>query len=178
MLSYFPFAFSPPAPQQHSALSKQLGHRKDRCQLRKASCGFVSFSLRLPSGQSLGQPNLEFGTPLVQRAIEEIIHHIQPAFFVPLQFIDIAIFEDAGGERKLLCGVVNKQRAFHELATIIPGENASASEIEMCSLKTLAVYDALVRRIIRTHFFTFGRSTRASLNSSGPLVRRHRRRSG
>jgi hypothetical protein len=103
----------------------------------------------------LGQPNLELGTSLVQRAIEEIIRHIQPAFFVPLQFIDIAIFEDAGGERKLLCGVVKKQRAFHELATIVPGENAFASKIEMYSLKTFAVYDALVRWIIRTHFLAF-----------------------
>jgi hypothetical protein len=46
--------------------------------------------LCLPPGQSLGQPDLELGPPLVQRAIEEIIHHIQPAFFVGLQLIDSA----------------------------------------------------------------------------------------
>jgi hypothetical protein len=43
-----------------------------------------------------------------------------------LELIDIAVFENAGGERQLLGGAVNKERAFHELATIIAGENAFA----------------------------------------------------
>ena len=64
-----------------------------------AFSGTESFPLCLPRGQSLGQPDLEFGPPFVQRAIEEIIHHVQPACFVRLQLIDIAVFENAGGER-------------------------------------------------------------------------------
>jgi hypothetical protein len=37
--------------------------------------------------------------PLIQRAIEEIVHHIQPTCFLRLQPIDIAVFENASGER-------------------------------------------------------------------------------
>jgi hypothetical protein len=37
---------SPPAQRRHTAPSEQLGRRKDRWQLPKASCGFVSFALR------------------------------------------------------------------------------------------------------------------------------------
>jgi hypothetical protein len=55
----------------------------------------------------------------------------------------------------LLCGVVDQQRAFHELATIISGENAFASKIEIRALEAFEVNDALVRRIIRVHFFSF-----------------------
>ena len=44
----FAFAFSPPAPQQHSAPSKQLRHLKDRWQLPKV--GLASLSLRLSPG--------------------------------------------------------------------------------------------------------------------------------
>jgi len=65
--------------------------------------------------------------------------------------------------------VVNKQRAFHELATIIAGENAFASKIKIRALKALAVYDALVRRIIPTHFFAFSpSSTRRRMASERP----------
>ena len=38
------FAFSPPAPRQHNALSKQLGYRQDRCQLPRV--GSASLSAR------------------------------------------------------------------------------------------------------------------------------------
>jgi len=34
-----------------------------------------------------------------------------------MQLIDIAVFENASGERQLLGGMVDQQRAFHELAT-------------------------------------------------------------
>jgi hypothetical protein len=54
--------------------------------------------------------------------------------------------------------MVDKQRAFHELATIVAGENAFASKIKIYGLKAFAVYDALFRWIIRIHFFNFGRS--------------------
>jgi hypothetical protein len=57
------------------------------------------FPLRLPRGQSLGQPIFEFGPPFVQRAIEEIIPHVQPAPFIRFQLIDIAVFENTSGER-------------------------------------------------------------------------------
>jgi hypothetical protein len=56
--------------------------------------------------------------------------------------------------------MVDKQRAFHELATIVAGENAFASKIKIYGLKAFAVYDALFRWIIRIHFFNFDRSTR------------------
>jgi hypothetical protein len=88
-------------------------------------------SFRLQPGQSLGEPYLEFGSPFVKRAIEEIVHHIQPACFVRLELINIAVFENAGSERKLLCGMVDQQRAFHELATIIAEENAFAPKIKI-----------------------------------------------
>jgi hypothetical protein len=42
---------SPAAQQQHTALSKQPGRRKDRWQLPRARCGFVS----LPSAQAGGR---------------------------------------------------------------------------------------------------------------------------
>src|ERR1700692_2325065 len=69
-----PFAFSPPAPQQHNALSKQLGYRKDRCQPPKARCGFVSFPLRLEpdldqAADGFGSAGrvVLLGSPLVDR---------------------------------------------------------------------------------------------------------------
>jgi hypothetical protein len=107
----------------------------------------------------LGQPDLEFGPPFGQRAIEEVIHHVQPACFVGLQLIDIAVFENAGSERQLLCGGVDQQRAFHELATIVAGEDAFTPKIKMFALKAFAVYDALVWRFIRAHFFAFSPSS-------------------
>ena len=51
--------------------------------------------------------------------------------------------------------MVDQQRAFHELATIIAGENAFASKIKMHALKAFAVYDALVGWVVRAHFFAF-----------------------
>jgi hypothetical protein len=42
----FTLLLSPPEQRQHTALSKQLGHRKDRCRHLKASCGFASFLSR------------------------------------------------------------------------------------------------------------------------------------
>jgi hypothetical protein len=80
---------------------------------------------------------------------------MKPACVVRLQLIDVAVFEDAGCERQLLGGVVNKERAFHELATIIAGENAFAFKIKMRALETFAVDDALFRWIIRLHLFSF-----------------------
>jgi hypothetical protein len=68
--------------------------------------------------------------------------------------------------------MVDKQHAFHELATIVAGENAFASKIKIYGLKAFAVYDALFRWIIRIHFFNFDRSTRSSRISGGPLARR------
>jgi hypothetical protein len=56
--------------------------------------------LCLPRGQRLGQPGLEIGPPFIQRAIEEIVDYIKPAGFVWFQLIDIAVFENAGGERQ------------------------------------------------------------------------------
>jgi hypothetical protein len=53
----------------------------------------------------------------------------------------------------------DQQRAFHELATIIAGENAFASKIKVRALKAVAVYDALVRRIIPAHFFALSPSS-------------------
>jgi hypothetical protein len=41
----------------------------------------------------LGQPNFDFSAPLIQRAVEEIVHHIQPARFIRLQLIDIAVLK-------------------------------------------------------------------------------------
>jgi hypothetical protein len=38
---------SPPAQRRHTAPSEQLGRRKDRWQLPRASCGFVSLAFRL-----------------------------------------------------------------------------------------------------------------------------------
>lgn len=64
-----------------------------------------SFPLRLPRGQRLGHPDLDFGPPFVHRAIEEIIPHVQPAFFVLFQLVDVAVFEDAFGKRHVLCAV-------------------------------------------------------------------------
>jgi hypothetical protein len=110
-----------------------------------------SFFLCLPRGQRLGQPDLEIGPPLIQRAIEEIVDYIKPARFVWFHFIDIAVFENAGSERQLLCGVVDQQRAFHKLATVIAGENAFAPKLKMHALEAFAVNDALFRRISRTH---------------------------
>ena len=52
----------------------------------------ISLPLRLPRGQSLSKPVLEFNTPFLWRAIE-IIPRIQPAFFAPFQPVDIAVFE-------------------------------------------------------------------------------------
>jgi hypothetical protein len=49
------------------------------------------------------------------------------------------------------CGVVDQQRAFHKLATVIAGENAFAPKLKMHALEAFAVYDALFRRISRTH---------------------------
>ena len=69
----------------------------------------------------MGQPDLEFGPPFVQRTIEEIIPHVQPAFFVLFQLIDVAVFEDAFGKRQVLCAVVNEQCAFDELAAVKAG---------------------------------------------------------
>jgi hypothetical protein len=54
---------------------------------------------RVISRSPSARPDLEIGPPLVQRAVEEIVDHIKPAFFVRLQLIDIAVFENAGGER-------------------------------------------------------------------------------
>src|ERR1700733_4820856 len=153
---------------------RRPGPTSHHTRLAQRTSAAGSFFLCLPRGQSLGQPDLEIGPAFVQRAIEEIVHHIQTACFVRFQLIDIAVFENATGERQLLRGVVDQQRAFHELATIIAGENALAPKIKLLALKAFTVYDALIRRISRDHFL-FGRSTRTSRNSSGPLVSRRRR---
>jgi hypothetical protein len=55
----------------------------------------------------------------------------------------------------LLCVVVDKQCALHELATIIAGENAFASKIKIRGLKAFAVYNAFFWWPVRAHFFTF-----------------------
>jgi hypothetical protein len=102
-----------------------------------------SFPLRLPSGQSLRQPILKFRPPFLQRAIEEIISHVQPALFVLVQLVDITVFEYAGSKRKVFCVVVEKQRTLDELASVKTHENAFASKIELLGLKAFAVYDAL-----------------------------------
>jgi hypothetical protein len=54
----------------------------------------------------LGKFDLEFGPPLFQRAIENVISRIKPAGFVRLKLIDIAVLENAGRERQLLGGMV------------------------------------------------------------------------
>jgi hypothetical protein len=111
-----------------------------------------SFFLRLSRGQSLGQPHFEFGPSRLQRAFEEIAHRVKTARFVVLKFIDTAVFKDSGGKCQLLCGVVNKKRAVHKLATTISGKNAFAFKIKMRSLETFAVNDAFIRRVVRLHF--------------------------
>jgi hypothetical protein len=68
-----------------------------------------------------------------------------------LKLIDIAVSKNAGREGQLLCGVVDKESAFHKLATIIAGEYAFAAKIEIHALKALAIYDAFFRRISRNH---------------------------
>src|SRR6185437_1316296 len=106
----------------------------------------------------LRRVDLEFGPPLFQRAIEEVIRRIKSAGFVRQKLIDIAVLENAGRERQLLGGMVDLQRAFHELAAIIASENDLASKIEVHILKSFAVYDAFVRRIACAHFLALRRS--------------------
>src|ERR1700677_1812609 len=135
---------------------RRPGPTSHHTRLAQRTSAAGSFFLCLPRGQSLGQPDLEIGPAFVQRAIEEIVHHIQPACFVRFQLIDIAVFENAGGESQLLCSAVDQQRAFHELATIIASENALAPKIELLALKAFAVDDAFFRRVDWVHFLAFG----------------------
>jgi hypothetical protein len=78
---------------------------------------------------------------------------------------------NAGGERQLLGGAVNEERAFHELATIIAGENAFAFKIKMRALETFSVDDALFRWIIRLHLFSFTPVSDAALASRSAFSR-------
>jgi len=99
------------------------------------------------SGQSLSEPSLEIGSLVLQRSIEEVIRRVKPAGFIRLQVVDIAVFENAGGKRQLLSGLIDQQRAFYELAAIIAGEDAFAAKVKMNPLKPFVVDDALVWRI-------------------------------
>src|SRR5260221_10557500 len=56
----------------------------------------MSLPLRLPRGQGLSKPVLEFNTPFLWPAIE-VIPRIQPALFDLFQPVDIAVFERAVG---------------------------------------------------------------------------------
>ena len=84
-------------PAKFEHVAAWFGHHSD---LRPGD--FIdsqSFPLRLPRGQSLGEPIFEIGPPFGQRAIKEIIPKVQPALFVWLQLIDITVFEYTGGKR-------------------------------------------------------------------------------
>jgi hypothetical protein len=129
-----------------------FAQRNKKVVAAKAQVGARLFPLRLPGGQRLSEFILEFGTSFLERAIEEIIPHVQPAFYILLQLVDIAVFEHAFGKRQLLCAVVNQQRAFDELATIKAPEKAFASKIKILGLKALAPNYTFFRKPL-AHFF-------------------------
>ena len=93
----------------------------------------------------MSQPIIEFEPPLFDGAIKQIILHVEPAFFICYELIDIAVLKNATRKCELLCGSVDKQCALHELAAVIASEGEFATEIKLEELKTFLINDALFR---------------------------------
>jgi hypothetical protein len=90
--------FAPPL-QRRESKTLFLQRNKKLVAAKAQVLGTRLFLLRLPGGQRLSEFILEFGTSFLERAIEEIVPHVQPALFVRFELVDIAVFEHAFGKR-------------------------------------------------------------------------------